>query len=500
MDQKSNAELIELAAFLVQQNDYEQILRITAHHIASTLHADSALILLINPQTRQTVKTVVREGKMDENRKYRHVHDQLCGWILENRQPLLVENIRTDQRFENLLLKDLKVNSVLGAPIQIEGILIGVLLALNLQGSRIFGQDDVEYLKSVAIIAAPYLRNAQKIRDYFESPLPQAALLTKFSHLGLLGKSEPFVNVLKAIEAAARCDVRVLLEGRSGTGKGVIARAIHELSERRGKPFKAIDCGAIPENLVESELFGHVKGAFTGATQNRKGLLLEANGGTLFLDEIANLSLNMQAKFMRALQDSEVRPVGSDIIHKMDVRIIAASSYSLKQMVERGKFREDLYYRLNVFPLKIASLDERKDDIPILADAFLQKFAQEQKKLAKSFHESIIDFIKVRPWPGNIRELENFVERLVATIPAKVEIIAPNHLPEELKEELDKINFDEAYASASLPERVEAFEKELILKALAKHNWKQAKAARELKISAQALRYKLERLDIRPLE
>lgn len=488
--------LLELAATLVQQNDDEQMLKIVSRHAASTLQAETTLILLVNPQTRQTVKTVIREGQVETNRKYRNLQNQLSGWVLQNKQSLLAENLRTDARFKNLLLDDLRVHSVAGVPLRIENILFGVLLLLNESSRRTFDLAAVKHLEKLAIIAAPYLRNAQKIRNYFESPLPEAALLAKYADLGLLGKSKAFVDILKAVESAARCDVRVVLEGRSGTGKGLIANAIHRCSARRGQPFVAIDCGALPEQLVESELFGHVKGAFTGATKDRPGLFVEAHGGTLFLDEIANISLDTQAKLLRALQDREVRPIGSNKIQKIDVRLIAASSSSLRQMVERGKFREDLFYRLNVFPIRLPALDERKEDIPVLAGAFLKKFSDEHKKTAKNFHEELIDFMKLRPWSGNIRELENFVERLVVVVSDKVEIIAPAHLPKELKDEMKALDFDNAYATAGLPERVEAFEKNLVAQALHKHGGNQAQAARELKISPQALRYKIERLKI----
>jgi len=493
-----NEALIDLAATLVQQNDYEQILKIVSHYTANMLRADTTLVLLINPQTRQTVKTVIREGYIEQNREYRNLQNQLSGWILENKQPIIIENLRSDQRFKNLLLRNIKVSSIIGVPIWIERILFGVLLALNEHDKNFFSSEDLKHLEKVAVIAAPYLRNAQKISSYFESPLPEAALLSKYADLGLLGKSKPFVDILKAVESAARCDASVVLEGRSGTGKELIARAIHKLSERREKPFVAIDCSAMNEETIVSELFGHVRGAFTGATQDRKGLFVEANGGTLFIDEISNISLNIQVMLLRALQQREVRPVGSDKVHTIDVRLIAASNRSLTQIVEKREFREDLYYRLYVFPLKLPSLNERKEDIPILANEFLKRFAAKQKKKVKSFHEEIVDFMKLRPWSGNIRELENFVERLVAIAPDTIELIAPTHLPEELKEEFKKFSFDEAYVTASLSERVEAFEKDIILKALIRHNWKQAKAARELKISHQALRYKMDRFNIQP--
>ena len=204
----------------------------------------------------------------------------------------------------------------------------------------------------------------------------------------------------------------------------MLARAIHTFSARNNKPFVAIDCGAIPLNLVESELFGHVKGAFTGATTDRKGLFAEADSGTLFIDEIASLPIDMQAKLMRVLQEGEIRPIGSNSTHKVDVRVIAAGSTSIRQLVDAGQLREDLYYRLHVYPIPVPSLRERQRDIPILANHFLSKFAGQQGKRAQAFHEEITDFMRIRPWPGNIRELENFVERLVTLCPPNMEIVS----------------------------------------------------------------------------
>jgi len=235
--------------------------------------------------------------------------------------------------------------------LQCEGIVIGYLLVMNKCDGETFDEAALRLLEKMAAIAAPFLSNVPKIQEYFAAPLPEAALLNKYAPLGLLGKSKPFIELLKAVEAAAHCDVRVLLEGRTGTGKELVARAIHKLSERSAQPFIALDCGAIPPNLIESELFGHVKGAFTGATRDRTGLIAEANQGALFMDEIANLPLEMQAKLMRVLQEGEVRPVGSNRSHKVDVRIISASSLPLNDLVVQQKFREDLYYRLLVYPV-----------------------------------------------------------------------------------------------------------------------------------------------------
>ena len=260
----------------------------------------------------------------------------------------------------------------------------------------------------------------------------------------------------------------------------------------------AIDCGAIPENLIESELFGHVKGAFTGAAKDRKGVFEAASGGTLFMDEIGNLPFAMQSKLMRVLQEGEIRPLGSNAPRKIDVRVICATSSSLQDLVKEGKFRDDLYYRLHVYPIYIPSLQDRQEDISILADHFLRKFSVEQRKKAISFHESIIKFMQRRPWPGNIRELENFVERMTAiAMPDDSEITA-DRLPPDLQSEYKEIISTRGPDwQQSLGDNLEEYEAQLIRKALVESNWNQSQAAKLLQISESNIRFRMGKLGIR---
>ncbi|MCI0698712.1 sigma-54 dependent transcriptional regulator [candidate division KSB1 bacterium] len=336
-------------------------------------------------------------------------------------------------------------------------------------------------------------RSLQKVQQYFDAPLPETALLVKYEAVGLLGRSKKFIDLLHDIEAAAPCDVRVVLEGQSGAGKELVAHAIHHFSLRCDHPFIAIDCGAIAPNLIESELFGHVKGAFTSAASDRKGLLADADQGTLFMDEIPNLPLDTQAKFMRVLQAGEVRPVGSNKTCKIDVRIISACSMPLHQLVEGQKFREDLYYRLHVYPIHIPSLDERPEDIPLLANHFLKKFAAQQHKQAESFHATILDFMQQRHWPGNIRELENFVERLVTLAPPQMAILDRDHLPPDLQKEMKKLAASQQPAGVVKPlyESLAEYEEQLIRQALNGNHWNIPQTARVLRIAEQTLRNKM---------
>jgi len=492
------ARLIEFAEVLSRLNDFQEILRLVAKKALSFIPAETALILMVNPQTRDTCKTFIREGREEDNRKYQSVQNQITGWIMRADRALLSADIKTDLRFPKVNWGSLAVKSVIGAPLRTESAIIGTLVLLNQTRGDAFSEDDLHDLEKIAVVAAPCLRNVQKIAAYFNSPVPEVVLLGKYAQAGLLGKSPKFVELLQAIEAAARCEVRVLLEGQTGTGKELVARAIHRFNTRSRHPFVAIDCGAIPSNLIESELFGHVKGAFTGATQDRKGLLAEANHGTLFLDEIANLPLDIQAKFMRVLEQNEVRPLGGNKTFPLDVRLISASSQPLQKLVEKGGFREDLYYRLHVYPIYIPALNERHVDIPLLAHHFLKTFARQQQKPVESFHAELLDYMKQRHWEGNVRQLENFVERLVTLAPPETKILDYAILSADLKKELRKARLvpEESPAALSLNERVNEYEAQLIRQALVANGGNQSQTAKQLKIPVQTLSYKIAKLGI----
>ena len=326
MNESKLESLIELASVLAKQNDFQETLRLVTEKASGLLKAETTLIMMINPRTRETVKTLYKDVEEDENKPYQFVHGYLSGWTIANNSGFLSENIREDSRFNKELFKDINLQSVMCVPFTVEGVVIGTLLLLNKFEKYIFTESDFSFLEKFIAIVSPYLRDVQKIQQYFTAPLSQETLLKKYEAHGLFGKSKKFIQLLQTIESAARCDVRVLLDGQSGTGKELIAKAIHHCSSRNSQKFVAIDCGAIPANLIESELFGHIKGAFTGANFSRKGLLEEANGGTFFMDEINNLPMELQAKLLRFLQENEIRPIGSNETIKVDVRIVAASS------------------------------------------------------------------------------------------------------------------------------------------------------------------------------
>ena len=489
--------LVELAQILGQQSDYDEILRLVVEKASSLARSDAALIMMVNPRTRNTIKTVYAEKNTDDENT-RFMHTNISGWVIVNNASLLSPDITCDNRFRKGLFDRVKAKSAICVPLKAGVAVIGTLLLLTNERGVSFTEDDLAFMEKLSAIASPFLHSAESLAQYFVAPMRRRSLLSKFAALGMYGRGEAFIEMLHSIEAASRCDVRVLLEGESGTGKELVAKAVHRLSARCHHPFVAIDCGAIQPNLVESELFGHVKGAFTGASTNRKGLFEEANGGTLFMDEINNLPVDMQSRLLRALQDGEIRPVGSNIVRRVDVRIIAASSLSLQALVAEKKFREDLYYRLNVYPIVVPSLKERVEDIPVLADHFLEKSSREQQKAIERFDDEVLEFMKHRHWPGNIREVENFVERVVTLATKKQTIVDRGILPAELQKELRKGQRAQEDGSARNPlgRSLMEYEEQLVRDALLRCNWNQSRAARILRISEPSLRYKMKRLKI----
>jgi two-component system NtrC family response regulator len=304
-------------------------------------------------------------------------------------------------------------------------------------------------------------------------------------------------EVLNIAARSASSRTSVLIEGESGTGKELIVRAIHYASPRKDKPLVVVNCAAISENLIESELFGHEKGAFTGALQTRLGRLEEADGGTLFLDEVGDIPLSAQVKLLRFLQFGEFQRVGSNETRKVDVRLIAATNRNLREMIKEGTFREDFYYRLNVINIYVPPLRKRKEDIPLLIDHFIKKFAEENRKSIQGISREAMDLLMKYDYPGNVRELENMIER--AVVLARGEIIEKEDLPIQfhIKNGSNETLPPLEYYPGNFREKVEAFEKDLIVQALEKAGYNQSKAARALGLSERNLRYKMNKYGLK---
>ena len=318
----------------------------------------------------------------------------------------------------------------------------------------------------------------------------------------IIGDSPAMQRVFRLVAHCAPTNSTVMLRGESGTGKEVIARAIHFNSLRKDGPFIAVDCTSLSEGLLESELFGHVKGSFTGATEHKKGLFETAGGGTLFLDEIGNISLTTQAKLLRFIEEREFKAVGGTGVKKVDIRLITATNKDLEAMVADDEFRDDLYYRINVFPIQIPPLRERREDIPLLARHFLQRFNQDVQHQSTEFSPTAMTLLTNYDWPGNVRELENVVER--AVILAGGDVIRQGHLA-NIIDALPKVEFDVPQTGEELKEikkiarqkSVESIEKQFVLAALRRNGWNVTRAAEETGMQRSNFQAMMAKYDIR---
>src|SRR4030043_1352031 len=326
-----------------------------------------------------------------------------------------------------------------------------------------------------------------------ENKALKAQLQERYTFSNIIYGSPRMEEVIGLVGRVAPSQATVLITGKSGKGKELIANAIHFASPRSQMPLIKVNCSAIPEPLFEGELFGHEKGAFTGATQRRIGRFEEANGGTIFLDEIADLSPGTQVKLLRILQEKEFQRLGSNQTLKTDVRVMAATNQNLEEIMKKGLFREDLYYRLNVITIPLPPLRERREDIPLLIDYFLKNYSKVNQKSISDISKEARSLLLRHPYPGNVRELENLIER--AVVLCRGEVITTQDLPYHLQEGKSEMEFRKK--EKSLPESLEEIEKDLIIKALHQHQRIQTRAAESLGISERVLRYKIKKYGIR---
>ncbi|MFN7915412.1 MAG: sigma-54 dependent transcriptional regulator [Vicinamibacterales bacterium] len=335
-----------------------------------------------------------------------------------------------------------------------------------------------------------------------ENILLKRTLGVSHSFSNIIGRSESMLDVFKMIETVARTNSTILLTGESGTGKGLVAQAVHYHSLRRDKPMVSLNCGAMPETLLESELFGHMRGAFTGAEQNKKGLLEVAEKGTIFLDEIGEMSPVMQVKLLRVLQERRFRRVGGLEELQADIRVIAATNQDLTKAVAEGRFREDLFYRINVIPIVLPPLRERREDIPLLAEHFLAKYASQMEKPVTAIARPAMDLLCKHEWPGNIRELENVIERAVAL--ESTPSVQPESLPPVVRGGVARTTASAGVHHEVLPAegldleaRVQEIERGYIAQALERANGVQVKAAEMLGMSFRSFRYYVKKYNLR---
>ena len=443
----------------------------------------------------------------------RKVSRTLLGRALESEEPLLLQDAASDGEFAGVAsISDLGLRSLLAVPLRYRGEVLGLLLVDHRLASGAFRQDERELLAGLAAMASvtigagrerTRLREAERRLASLQRQLgerlgkereaarhPGDAAAERFP--GILGRSPAMEALFEEMERILDSHVPVLLTGESGTGKELVARALHYGGPRAGGPFVTENCGALPDTLLESELFGHVKGAFTGATRDRIGRFEEADGGTLFLDEVGEMSEAMQARLLRALQEGEIRRLGSDRVVRVDVRVIAATNRDLAEAVREGRFREDLYYRLNVLPLRLPPLRERQGDIPLLCEHWLAREALDLGRPRRELTPEALEILEAASWPGNVRQLRNEMRRLTLLGEGPVR-------PEELSPEVagDRaVRGGDPGPGLPLPERVAALEAEAIRRALEESGGNRSAAALALGISRFALLRKVEKYGI----
>jgi transcriptional regulator with GAF, ATPase, and Fis domain len=415
--------------------------------------------------------------------------------VLEERAAVLAADAKRDVG-ETASLMAAQIQSTLGVPLWQSDAILGVLQVDNRASSGVFREADLDVLAVLAQAASQAFAHAriiERLRVAEERQRNENLYLKKREQSrrfeGFVGEAAAMQHVIAQIRKVVDTRVTVLIEGETGTGKELVASALHYWSGRADKLFVAQNCAALPENLLESELFGHKKGAFTGATEDKRGLFDLAHGGTLLLDEVGEMPLTLQAKLLRVLQEGEVRPVGSNVTKRVDVRVVAATNRDLEKEVAEGRFREDLFYRLRVFPIRVPPLRERRDDVPPLANHFLRRYAAEFGRAVEGIGQQAMELLCAYEWPGNVRELENEVQRLVIQADDGG-FVRPEHLSPKIRKAENVVERVRP-TKGTLKEMVEEVEKWILLEALREHGGNKSATAKTLGITREGLHKKL---------
>ncbi len=411
--------------------------------------------------------------------------------VVQDRAAVLAADARREVG-ESASMLAADIVSTIGVPLWQGDEILGVLQVDNRARPGMFKERDLDRVALLAQSASQAVANARllsRLRIAEERQRNENVYLKQREERrrfdGIVGESQAMQRVFEQLRKVADTRVTVLIEGETGTGKELAASAVHYWSVRRDRLFVAQNCAALPENLLESELFGHKKGAFTGATEDKKGLFELADGGTLFLDEVGEMPLSLQAKLLRALQEGEIRPVGANRTKQVDVRTVAATNRDLVAEVKAGRFREDLFYRLSVFPVKLPGLRERREDIPLLAGHFLRRYADEFGRAAGGFSQESMELITSYDWPGNVRELQNEVQRLIIQLEDR-EFIEPLHLSPRIRRAENVIDRVKP-TKGTLKEMMDQVEKWVLKEALREHDNNKSATAKSLGITREGL-------------
>jgi transcriptional regulator with GAF, ATPase, and Fis domain len=483
-------KLFAFSEKLIKIRDVNDLMNTMLDDVIELTHAQKGLVLLLDtalgvasPKERddQSRRWVVRAGrnvgKVDLASTDGAISDSIVQQVVNTGQPLIVSDAVADTTFgKSDSVIAMQLSSVLCAPLIAQGEVIGALYVGNDQVKELFRRPQLDLLSIFASQASLILQNALLLAALREDKAKLENELRDKRFGEIIGACDSIREVFRKLEKVAGTDISVLITGETGTGKELVAREVHRRSQRADGPFITINCGAIPENLIESELFGHVKGAFTGAVMDRPGKFHIADGGTLFLDEIGELPLNLQVKLLRVLQERVVMRVGSSKPEKVDIRVVAATNRDLEQMVKEHTFREDLYYRLNVVNLWLPPLRERGDDVLIIAKTLLSKYAEEFASSVKGFSPAAITAIKKYDWPGNIRQLQNRIKKALVLCEGK--LLGPDDLDLGATTDMGIMPLEKAK---------EDFQRRYVLEVLERNNGNRTQTARDLGVDPRTI-------------
>jgi Nif-specific regulatory protein len=498
----------ELSTALHAIQDLDEMLRLVLREIKKVLRIEGASIAIHDAATRELyfIHTIEEENKSTSggHKEIRFPdHLGVAGWVLRENKTAVIPDVTKDERFYGGVdEKERRITrSMICVPLRTRKGTIGVLYALNkLEGT--FTPSEGRLLEILSGTIAIAIENAKLYGELKQraTNLEQEnrrllqEIQDRFNIQGVIGSSPPMRKIYALISKVIDTPTSVLIQGETGTGKELIARVIHYSGPRKNKPFVAENCGALTETLLESELFGHVKGAFTGAMASKKGLFEQGHGGTVFLDELGETSTNMQVKLLRVLQEGQIRPVGGDRPIEVDVRIIASTNRDLEEEVRNGNFREDLFYRICVFPITMPPLRDRRSDVPFLAVHFLKKFSQAFNRPDIRISSQALDLMAGYDWPGNVREFENEIERAITLAGEDTEIQA-HHLSEKITSSANP-QICAPKLEGNLQEVVTQIERQMIIEALKKTNANRTQAAKMLGLTRQGLLNKINRYEI----
>lgn len=503
--------LYEVSKAINSSTDLEVIMKEIMDALHEQMGMERGTLTLLDNETGELFIEIAQGLEKDQIGRGRYrIGEGITGKVVEAGEPIVVPNVGNEPLFLNRTgARDIKRSNIsfICVPIKLDQKTIGALSVDRLFQENISFEEDVRLLTIISSMVAQAVRihqlhEKEKEKLAAENSLLKQELKKKFHPKGIIGESKRMGDVYASIELVSQTRATVMLRGESGTGKERVAHAIHYASDRAEKPFIKVSCAALPEALLESELFGYEKGAFTGAVSTKAGRFEMADTGTLFLDEIGDISPSTQIKLLRVLQEREFERLGGTQTVHVDIRLITATNKNLEEEVRAGKFRQDLYYRLNVIPIFMPALRERNEDIPMLVKHFLQKSAAENRKSVKFISDSAMEYLMNYAWPGNVRELENAIERAVILCPG--DTLAPELFPipgitQNMPALKQAFGEDSAHSlSTPLPDAVANLEKQVIHQALQQTGGNQKKAAEILGITQRMLGYKLKTYGIKP--